>query len=339
MPEAQDEREGIPARMDVVAPPGVAQPQADSGGTGGFISQGGAITPNWSLQQSQAYSKQLAAQDAAKAERIAQLQDQAYLEQVRQSAGVEDAIKATAAARKFIAQRRFGRDLSAARASGLPDDQALAHALTKNAVDLFGDHPEHIPAMLKAVTPPGQTHMVPASGGMPPYLVDPRGTPHFAPQPKAAVSPSTQQEIKWRDQEITEARKQIDEMKKGNPAWDKMPETKQYVEELEKSIETNKNAARKLLGGQAPEPTASKGTDSAEALVAKANAAIKKGANPQAVAKRLKELGIDFQLNQPTPAPVAPGAATLPAPNRMMAPGNPSMFPLVAPSNAPLPSA
>lgn len=127
--EVMDEREGIPPRGDVmVAPPTSVASTAPhiapdpANGPAGFAS----------------YNDYLNAYDAARKQAIQQMNEQQQFNQlIQQSARTEDALKAVAAARKFIATRRLQNDFQSALSSGVPAEKAWALSAARN-LDAFG---------------------------------------------------------------------------------------------------------------------------------------------------------------------------------------------------------
>jgi len=103
---------------------------ATVGGTGGFITQTGpAVGPDPGTVAEATRRADEAAREAN------------YLRQVEQNTRIQSAAQAVAAARKFMATRKMGMDYQTALASGLPHEQALALAASRN-FDAFGT--EHI---------------------------------------------------------------------------------------------------------------------------------------------------------------------------------------------------
>ena len=103
---------------------------APVGGTGGYITQTGpAVGPDPGTVAEATRRADEAAREAN------------YLRQVEQNTRIQSAAQAVAAARKFMATRKMGMDYQTAIASGLPHEQALALAASRN-FDAFGT--EHI---------------------------------------------------------------------------------------------------------------------------------------------------------------------------------------------------
>lgn len=71
---------------------------------------------------------------------------------LQQSLRTEDALKAVAAARRFIATRKLGNDYQKAVQAGLPHEQAWAQAAVQN-LEAFGGNMAPVTAAMKLATP------------------------------------------------------------------------------------------------------------------------------------------------------------------------------------------
>jgi len=251
-------------------------------------------------------------------------QEANFQRQLMQSAKVEDAAKAIAASRRYIATRKLGRDVQAALASGLPYEQAWAHAAANN-LEAFGGNLAPVTSAMRYATPHEGAVWHPPEGNRPGYFSTPQGTVHLATTPKTGLDVSTRQEVQWHNNAIKAAQDEISDIKKYNVAWEKTPEFKTRIDELEKSIESEKTAIRNKLGGVAPAESGAPAPqartqadiDKAITLANKALSAIRGrpdyNQRAAAIMQRLKDMKIDVEMQMPTSpaatpttAPVAP---------------------------------
>lgn len=79
-------------------------------------------------------------------------EDAQFNQLIQQSTRTEDALKAVAAARRFIATRKLGNDYQKAVQAGLPHEQAWAQAAVQN-LEAFGGNMAPVTAAMKLATP------------------------------------------------------------------------------------------------------------------------------------------------------------------------------------------
>lgn len=101
-----------------------------------------------------------------------QLEAMAHLYKNR---SIDEANKAVIAARSLIGARLFQKDIE--------EGKAPHEALARWGPDIFSGRIQSWAPQTKAFAPPPGPPKLGTVPGVPPYLVDPRGIPHFAPRP------------------------------------------------------------------------------------------------------------------------------------------------------------
>lgn len=140
---------------------------------------------DWATQQRYATAQRALAEQAALAA-DQRVQDQRFMDALTQNARMQNAEKAVSAAMRFQGIRGFERDLSAAKAAGLSEEQATLQALTRNAGRMFADAPGDIAPSVRALQPP---QAVPAANGIPAHIIaPPQRRPYFPPS-ESVVQP------------------------------------------------------------------------------------------------------------------------------------------------------
>lgn len=168
---------------------------------------------------------------------------------IQQSSRTEDALKAVAAARRFIATRKLGNDYQKAVQAGLPHEQAWAQAAVQN-LEAFGGNMAPVTAAVKAsrpvAAPPPLGEVIPVNvpGGRTTYGT--RTGPNTMQLLKAPVDEQAKLEKDLLKSHINNLQKQADSL-----AMAKDKDSIAVVADLNKQIEEGK---RMLLGGSTSEP-------------------------------------------------------------------------------------
>lgn len=287
----------VPERVPITPPASVRDsagflpiaPGVPATGTGGYITQQGEIP----------YAA--AARAKAEEEAAAAREQQNFQSMLLQSARTENALKAIQAQKRFLATRKLGSDYQRAVSTGLPPAQAWAMAASRN-LEAFGNRLSDVTSAIHAARPvvAPAWHPPNPQTGAPGYFETGQGTIHVPAVDRQQISPVQQQEIRWRNDEISNARKDVERIKSQSPAWADIPEMKKQVDDLEKLIESRANEVRNILGGNVTSGTSSPSANNRnQSLIDQANEAIRKGADPQKVKERLKKLGVEVEMNVP----------------------------------------